>query len=111
VLSEEQILNYMSIDKNDEILFNEWAEMKKFLRRGSGRAVIVRKQNGKGIFCWQYDFTKSSFFPQQIGAGTEDMYSIMIKGCVVSFSWGRTYRFKFKSESKANECWRILNNI
>ena len=111
MLSDEQMLNYMSISENDEILFNEWAEMKKFLRRSSGIAVIVRKQNGKGLFCWQSDSTKSWISLQQMGAETENIYSIMVKGCVVSFSWGGTYRFVFKSESKANECWRILNNI
>lgn len=111
MLSEEKMLESLSITDGDQILFNAWAEMRKFLRKSTGRFFVVRRKDGEGFFYWRSDLTRSTISLQGMGGRAEDLYSIVVKGRIVSFSWSDKYRFKFKSESEANECWRLLNNV
>ena len=111
MLSDKEILKYMQIPDDHEVLFNEWAALKKFLRKSPGRIVVSRNKNQQGTFCWHSDLTKSGIAIQHIGARIKDLYSIMVKGRVLSFSWSGMYRFEFESESRAGECYQILNSI
>ena len=112
MLSEKEILEYMPIEKEDDILFNEWAAMKKIFDRISGRAVIVRKLDNDIRFCWGSDMTKTRTHFSGFSADVAEVSSITIKNRILKFSYGRDkYCFKFESPAEASECGQLLERF